>query len=413
MPSKITWVEILMGCGLVAGGILLAPSIFGMVQQQRTAKWSLGLTALLLFIPLCVGLNRGNALSDIARDIIPLVFLLVVPILLIYSASTANRMVLCMWTTISLLFVGIVSAIIFYAGALNSAGSADQIISGGINYIRESQTYPAAQALQSLHESKETQELHESQVDRYRQLFLKPYDPAMFFSATFLSSWGVILIAGSWRGWLPGLFLAGFGASIAYIFMLLGLRAYTAFFVMALAITCLTQLRKKGFYVRVLPIIFVAMVVFWPQIGAALHLLWFKQQTIGFNGKGAEWISVADAVLNSTETALFGIGWGGVLSNPIYMNEVTRFTHSVVSYYLLKSGVLGLIALISIVYTLFLVKRNAGGDAIFTASRKVVLISCLPPLLIGLLFEPTYKMLSYGVILALFVLATPLFEKKV
>ena len=114
------------------------------------------------------------------------------------------------------------------------------------------------------------------------------------------------------------------------------------------------------------------------------------------------------SMISATPQALlFGIGWGGLVENPIY-GATTRFTHSVLSFYLLKSGVLGLMGLGAIgAILLFEVRRRFGDRDTWTVSRKIVLVSCLPPLLIGVLFEPTYKILSYGVILALALLTIP------
>ena len=77
------------------------------------------------------------------------------------------------------------------------------------------------------------------------------------------------------------------------------------------------------------------------------------------------------------------------------------------SFYLLKSGVLGLVGLGAIGAILLFEVRRFGDRDTWTVSRKIVLVSCLPPLLIGVLFEPTYKILSYGVILALALLTIP------
>lgn len=416
MPAKITWLEIVMGCGLLMGGILLMGLVIRKLQQEKSAQWCFGLTALLFFIPLCIGLMRGNVLSDITRDIFPLTFLLIVPILLIYAASLSSRAVLSTLIATTLAFVGICTAALFFVGTLNLVGSTDQMVlmmRGNIAQIDEAQASSAPQAPKASKVPQMSQTPEEIYGEKRRNLFLKLYDPAMLFAAILLSSWGVVLMVKSWRGWLPGIILTGAGALIAYGFMMLGLRAYTALFALAVLAMCLTKWRDKGFYTRLLPIFFVAGIVLWPQIEAVLQLLWAKQQVVGTNGKLVEWQAVFGSVFSSVESTLFGIGWGGVLMNPIYFDGSTRFTHSVLSFYLLKSGLLGLLGLMSIIVILFFQGLRLGDKEGFTTSRLILLISCLPPLLIGLLFEPTYKMLSYGVILALFVLVFPSFGKRV
>ena len=399
MPPKITWLEILMGCGLLLAGITLAGLVIREVQQQRSAKWCLGLTALLCLFPLFIGLMRDNALSNIARDIFPLIFLLVVPILLIYSATPDNRTTLRTLIATALIFVGIYSAVTFFVGMQKTVGSMSQLVlmmRVGFEQVvadRANGTWAARD-------------------DLIRILFLKLYDPAVLFTSIFLSGWGVILMARSWRGWLPGIILAGMGALIAYEFMVLGLRAYAALFVLAIVVISLTQLRQRGFYIRLLPVFIVACALLCPQIEAVLRLLWVKQQIVGSNGKMDEWLAVISAIFSSPQTAFFGIGWGGVLENPIYPNEPTRFTHSILSFYLLKTGVIGLGALLAIIGLLLACSQKIDSEAL-GIPRLILLVSCIPPLLIGVLLEPTYKILSYGVILALFVLTLPSFKKLI
>ncbi len=420
MPAKITWLEIVMGSGLLMGGILLAGSVIREARQQRSAKWCLGLTALLCLFPLLVGLMRGNALSDMARDIFPFIFLLVVPILLTYSASSANRAAIRTLMVTILAFVGICSAIAFFVGALNLFGSMDQMVSkmrGGLaQVVAERAAAQGAQGAQAeLRQDKVSGGIWAAQGEQAeftRTVFLKLYDPAALFASIFLCAWGMVLMVGSWRGWLPGMILAGVGAFIAYGFMITGLRSYVALFVLAILMICLTQLRERKFYVRFLPVLIVASVLIWPQIWAVLQLLWIKQQAAGTNGKAEEWLAVITTILAAPQTMLFGIGWGGTFENPI-LAETTRFTHSMLSFYLLKTGVIGLGMLLAVIGLLLARSQKTVGSDPLDIPRQIFLVSCMPPLLIGVLFEPTYKMLSYGVILALFVLALPSFEKRI
>lgn len=403
MPPKITWLEIVMGCGLLFSGIALAGLVIRESRQQSLAKWCLGLTILLCLLPLPVGLIRGNALSNITRDIFPLLFLLVVPILLTYSVSSANRALMRTLITTALIFVGICCAVTVSVGEQKLFGSANQMISamrGGFAQVLADRAVPVAGQASLEFDNPE------------RMLFLKLYDPATLFASIFLSGWGVVLMARSWRECLPGMILAVMGALIAYEFMKLGLRAHAVLFVLSIATICLTQLRNRGLYIRLLPVIFVACVLLSSQIEAVLQLLWAKQQLVGSNGKLNEWLDVISTVFSSFQTALFGIGWGGVLVNSIYSNAPTRFTHSILSFYLLKTGTIGLGVLLTIIGMLFARLQKAGVSGTFDIPRLILLVSCIPPLIIGVLFEPTYKMLSYGVILALFALALPKFEKK-
>ena len=97
--------------------------------------------------------------------------------------------------------------------------------------------------------------------------------------------------------------------------------------------------------------------------------------------------------------------------NP-YLNAGTLYTHSILSFYLLKTGVIGLGALIAFVGLLIARTIEKGDKEPLSVHRLILLVSCVPPLLIGVLFEPTYKMLSYGMVLALFALALPSFKRN-
>lgn len=400
MPPKITWLEIVMGCGLLMGGIALAGPAIQKIRHEKSAMWCLGLTTSLFFIPLCIGLMRGNALSDMMRDIFPFLFLIAIPFLLVYSTPPTGRVAVSALIATALVFVGICTAITFFWDSLNLFGSAEQMVSSTRNYFAQISEAQTAQTAQT------------ADYEKMRAYFLKPYDPAMLFTAIFLSAWGMVLMVRSWRGWLPGMFLVGMGALIAYGFMILGLRAYTAFFAVSILTMCLYMLRKRGLYVRFMPIVLVACAVLWPQIEAVMQLLWAKQHTIGSNGKVGEWLAVVTTIYATPQTMLFGIGWGGILENPIYLNETTRFTHSVLSFYLLKTGVIGLGILLTVIGLLLTYFQKTRGGNRLDISGLILLVSCTPPLLIGVLFQPTYKILSYGVILTLLILTLPSFWKR-
>lgn len=413
MPPKITWLEIVMGGGLLLGGGMLAGTLTREIRQHGSAKWCAGLTVILFLLPLCVGLIRGNALPDIVRDVFPLAFLLAIPFLLVYSASIGNRPILRTIMATALVFVGIATAVTFLVGMHDLAGSADRMVKmtrAGFGQIESPS--PGVSATVASPAPPAPPGATKAYYDKMRIYFLKLYDPAMLFAAIFLSAWGIVLMVKSWRGWLPGMFLAGSGVLIAYGFMILGLRAYTALFVLALLSIGLTQFRERGFYIRLVPFIVLGCIMVWPQIWSVLHMLWIKQQIVGTNGKAAEWLAVFNTVFSSPQTTLLGIGWGGTFNNPI-LHETTRFTHSALSFYVLKSGVLGLIVLLSIIVILLFHGRRFGDSRAWTTSRQILLASCLPPLMIGVLFEPTYKMLSFGVILALFILVLPSRKKSI
>lgn len=390
MPPRITWLEIVMGGGLLIGGIMLAGGVVRQAREDAMSRWVLILAFVLLVVPTCTGLMHGNAWGNMVRDIAPIAFIISIPILLIHATTIFNRATLSMLMTALVLFVGVVTAIIFFVSVIQTYGSIDNLVAGATKYIQSTPSTSTTQA--------------EFYV---RELFLKPYDPAMLFAALFTSAWGLVLVAKFPRAWLLGWILIGFGALIAYAFMALGLRAYTAVYTLSMGLICLTLYKEWGLYVKFLPLVVAGIAFYSTQIEAVLHLLLYKQQTIGFNGKASEWQQVIDAISGSHEAVLFGTGWGGVLKNPIYEGGETRFTHSIISFFLLKSGLIGLGAVFVAMATLLgkMMRSNFGSRIAYP--ELILVISCLPPLAIGVLFQPTYKTLSFGIILTLSILVVP------
>ncbi len=402
MPPQITWLEVLMGGGLLLGGILQSGSMLAAIRRGRQARWVVVLAFTLLFIPLMRGTYLGNSLGNQVRDVIPLLFLISVPLLLILPTSPANRIYQAHMVTAALLFVGSIAAIIFYSGVFElygNPGNLQERMSGAFLQHAQDAITPGAIIPDEIN------------PDALAVTLLKLYDPAILFTGIFISAMGVVLMAKSWERVLPGMILLACGAAIAYGFMIVGLRAYTALFALAVLGACVTQVKNRGFYVRVIPLAIFGLIALWPQISAIAQLLLAKQQMMGSNGKGAEWLAVISTVTASPQTLLFGVGWGGTFENPI-LTEATRFTHSAISFYLLKAGLTGLAVLLLIIWMLpgSLDKAEKWGN--LDTTRIILLVSCIPPLLIGVMFQPVYKMLSYGFILALFVLLFPELKKR-
>ncbi len=391
MPETITWLEILMGSGLLMGGIALSGSAIQYVKQETFAQWCMGLTALLFILPLSVGFVRGNTLHDTIRDVFPLAFLLLIPVLITYSVRSRELVATRTLLVLALVFVGIGTSVVFIFGILTLFGSTAKlvmVIQGGLQHL---QAADPALVIGSA--------------------FLKVYDPSVLFTAIFLSAWGGILVIRSWQMWFPGAILASLGALIAYEFMMLGLRAYTVFYVLSVLVVCLTQWKSRGLYIRLLPILLIASVFLWPTIEAIFQLLWIKQQVTGTNGKASEWLAVMTTLSVEPKTLLLGIGWGGTVNNPI-LGESTRFTHSMLSFYFLKTGAIGVGLLLAIVGLLLKQRESVSRAKHADTAQLILQVSCLSPLLIGVLFEPTYKMLSYGVIFAVFILVFPVRSKR-
>jgi hypothetical protein len=390
MPPQITWLEITVGGGLFLGGILLCGSVLADSERAKKGKWIAVLAVALFFIPLVWGLYGGNSLENQVRDLIPLLFLLAMPILLLLMTSSASRVIESRLIAITLIIMGFVATIIYYWGIF--------------------ELFESPFRMQSLMSDAFSHDVAPSDLFGWATLdpavaatFIKIYDPAVLFAGILFFSVGIVLLVKSWLNALFGLTLMGCGVTVAYGFMILGLRAHSALMVLAVLCVCVTQIKQRGFYTRVVPLAVIGIFIFWTPIISIIWLLLDKHQMVGSNGKAAEWQAVISTISASPQTLLLGLGWGGTFDNPVYREE-TRFTHSIVSFYLLKSGVAGVCMLLLMVGLLLRFAKRIGGKEPWDITRLILLVSCLPPLFIGLMLQPTYKMLSYGLILALFLL---------
>ena len=134
-----------------------------------------------------------------------------------------------------------------------------------------------------------------------------------------------------------------------------------------------------------------------------------KQEKVGLNSKDSELLAIFDIVLSTPAKLLFGIGWGSGFKDPIVPSEELRYTHAGLSYHLLKGGIIGIISFMAYLFLIFktfikgfFVEKFIYSDYIM---HKInVFLSVIPAVIIGLLFQPTYKTLNFGVVLLSLVL---------
>lgn len=83
--------------------------------------------------------------------------------------------------------------------------------------------------------------------------------------------------------------------------------------------------------------IFVVLVImaFSPLFIALTDSLTGKTLTVGWNNRFVEWQAVAD------QSTLFGTGWGGLWQSPAVADIWVRYTHNFISYFWLKAGMAG------------------------------------------------------------------------
>jgi O-antigen ligase len=122
--------------------------------------------------------------------------------------------------------------------------------------------------------------------------------------------------------------------------------------------------------------------------------LWQKTTQVGLNGRLAEWQTVLNLLSSSPLTVVFGFGWGYQFENPAVGGLPVGYTHSLLSFLLLKTGLCGLVAAGAGIFGLvtgFSVWRR-GVPAYF-------LLTLVFPLLIAVLLYASYKSIGFGLIL--------------
>lgn len=122
-----------------------------------------------------------------------------------------------------------------------------------------------------------------------------------------------------------------------------------------------------------------------------------KTYAVGENGKIEEFKAILS---NLSDSPLVGLGWGSTYYNPVLHSKV-RFSHSIISFYFLKTGLIGLLLLSTYLAWLFkLYYRSLRLAWCHHLDALPLVFAIGSTLLIGLL-QVTYKTLSYGMVMAL------------
>ncbi|WP_336765760.1 hypothetical protein [Paenibacillus sp. USHLN196] len=234
-------------------------------------------------------------------------------------------------------------------------------------------------------------------------LLYLPYDPSVSFASIFLP----IMAVHTWKGisllrWSGSLLMLVSGLVSLGSLMAVAQRAPLGLAVLSYFIYFLIGSRKSFKKIILLLITLISVfIVMQDQLASTFDLLMTKQEDYGMNGKNNEMIAVLHETSRSIYSLFFGIGWGGLFYDPTYNAEVS-FTHSAITFFLLKGGIIGL--LVFLYYLLWISRRILLN---MTISKLPYSLSVIVPLTIGLIFQPTFKTLSYGMVLTFLCLLFP------
>lgn len=120
-----------------------------------------------------------------------------------------------------------------------------------------------------------------------------------------------------------------------------------------------------------------------------------KTQLVGFNQRFEEWAAVWSTISHNPLNLIFGMGWGASFSSPAVADIEVRYTHSLLSSMLLKTGLMGVCLCLGYLYLLLIGFVGAFRQNI------ILWLAFICPLLIDIFLYASYKSLDFGLLLLL------------
>ena len=140
-----------------------------------------------------------------------------------------------------------------------------------------------------------------------------------------------------------------------------------------------------------LALIVYSFPIFETMVSAIVH----KTSLVGFNARSQELTAVWEEIGHSPVSVLFGTGWGSQFESPALGGLKASFTHSFLSYMLLKTGLIGFG--ITLMYCAFFLKHIY---SVFLNNR-VVGIALFWSFVIPIFLYASYKSFDFGLLLTL------------
>jgi hypothetical protein len=365
-PDILGWPEILVA-------ILLFFSI-RINFDHSINRFLLIVSAYGLSVPVIMAMIYGASLSDILRDVIPFLFLML-PLLYGWVTTYNPRLFLVM-----VVLAGIIFSI--------------RTCWGYFPILLTPAQWGQGAPLDTLYLANSPEVLFSS-LALLSLLFVRFAGEKMILPHQILISLGILI-----SSMIPIV-------ATSLMMSRAGLGAVVLYFVLLSFVMFVRRPIRIGFILSLIG--FVGLVVLQPVIETFLQpflmALYQKTELVGLNSRAQEWGTVINLVSGDIVTFLFGIGWGGRFDNPAVGGLEVNFTHSLISSLLLKSGLVGLIIIfaavaIPIVRTLKILisNREQSSDRL----GILIFIAALAPFLIATLLYASYKSFGFGLILLIF-----------
>lgn len=144
-----------------------------------------------------------------------------------------------------------------------------------------------------------------------------------------------------------------------------------------------------------LTVLGVVGVILSPQLIDIMESISVKTSQVGLNMRYQEWMAVWQAAMESPRTLFLGHGWGAEYASPAVGGLNVSYTHSLITYMLLKTGLVGLG--LTLVYLFFIFEKVGRLVFIEPVKGNALIWSFMIPILL----YASYKSLDYGLILTL------------
>lgn len=337
----------------------LRPDLSGLEPWERSAQFLLlfGLT-----VPVITGVAAGNGAGAMLRDILAFLFLLL-PLFMnrACAGAPAHKNVLAFLAV----FIGVAFAVRVLAPAL-----------------LQRQGYG----------------LHLPPPD---DPFYLANAPTVLFAALLLAGMAIQQVYGglSIRRVFLGFSLLILALVPMIVMMLITQRASIGAIILSVSFWLfLVFMHRPGR--AFVPVLLVAFALWagWDGVSFVAQEASRKTAMVGLNMRWAEAMAVADQLTGSFWSVLFGKGWGATVASPAVGGVIVNFTHSLITTYWLKTGLLGL-SLVSLYFChmgIVLLR--------LLRAQPVLAVALAGPLLIDIFLYASFKSLDFGLVLLLLAL---------
>jgi hypothetical protein len=362
-PDYPGFIEVIIGLLLIAAisPIHYLHQFTSYLKAQE--RWQIAALLLFiygLFVPVIMALTQAVAFVAIARDVIAFAFLCL-PFFLFFFFHQKPKRQKIFWA--GLIFIGLFFSLRVLTPHL------------GIDYLNVAQWNPAHENIQTLY-------LTNSPLVLFAMIYLLSRACQILYQK--INMRHVALF---------GLYGAGAVLMIMAVFVDVQ-RAFLAALVISTAVLFVLGAIKAPFrIITPLALLFLGGLIFYDVLAEIYSQVYLKTSRVGFNMRLQEWQAVWEGIRHNPFTVIFGQGWGAHFASPAVGDYHVTYTHSLLSYMLFKTGIIGLFLTLGYLFFIFeklvsvSLRCPVKGNALFWA------------FIIPIMLYASYKSLDYGLLL--------------